>query len=109
MSYTISMNGVALDYLPIYSNYSRGLTNIGGTARSITGSLVDLGVARKRTWSLAVVIGAQASWLEGLMDLASFAFVDHDGSTFTVKMTGLMENQWPLSIVGTAQITLEEV
>lgn len=109
MAYTITMNGVALSYLPKYSSYSRAVGRIGSTARAIDGTLVDLTIATKRTWNLTVSIGSQRAWLEGLMALSSFAFVDHDGSTFTVKMTALLMNQWPLEIVGTAQITLEEV
>ena len=109
MSYSISLNGVALDYLPKYSNYSRNPSRIGSTRRAIDGTLVDLTIATKRTWTLTVSIGSQGAWLEGLMALASFAFVDHDGGSYTVKMTGLLMNQWPLAIVGTAQISLEEV
>ena len=109
MSYSISLNGVALEYLPKYSNYGRHVSRIGSNRRAIDGTLVDLGIATKRTWTLTVAIGSQTAWLEGLLALASFAFIDHDGSTFTVKMTGLIMNQWPLEIVGTAQITHEEV
>ena len=51
----------------------------------------------------------QLAFLEGLLALASFVFVDHDGTSFTVKATSLMVNRWPIAIVGTAQLSLEEV
>jgi len=109
MPYSITLDGVALAYLPKYSNYSRNVARIGSTARAIDGTLVDLTVATKRRWSFTVLIGTQGAWLEGLVDKASFTFVDHDAGSFTVKMTTLVQNQWPLELIGTAQIELEEV
>jgi hypothetical protein len=110
MAYAITLNGTPIQYLPTPENYSKQLSLAGaGVARAIDATLVDLGSVVKRRWSLTVYVGPQAAFLEGLLALASFVFVDHDGTSFTVKATSLMVNRWPIAIVGTAQLSLEEV
>lgn len=110
MAYTVTLNGTAIQYLPTPENYSRQVFLAGaGIARAIDATLVDLGSVVKRRWSLTVYVGPQAAFLEGLPALVSFTFVDHDGGSYTVKATGLVFNRWPISLVGTAQLTLEEV
>jgi hypothetical protein len=110
MSYTISMNGVALEYLPVCGDYSAEIVSVGGgTGRAIDGTLVDLGSVEKERRTFVVVVGNQRAWLKGLKSLASFPFVDYDGTTYTMKMIGLVFNSWPLADIGTAQISLEEV
>ena len=110
MSYSITLNGAALQYLPRPQNYGRSVFLSGpAPQRAIDQTLVPLGNTVKRRFDLTVYIGSQLSFLEGLLSLSSFTFVDHDGTSFTVKAMALSANRWPLSLVGTAQLTLEEV
>ena len=110
MAYTITLNGVALEYLPIHSEYSSEIVGVGGgLRRALDGSLVDLDYTDKERRTFIVVVGTQRAWLKTLKRLASFAFVDYDGTSYTDKMTGLTFNAWPVEDLGTAQITLEEV
>lgn len=110
MAYTITLNGTALAYLPKPDDYGKSLFLAGpAPARAIDHTLVPLGNTVKRRWDLILYIGEQLAFLEGLLALSSFIFVDHDGASYTVKATGLRENSWPLEEVGTAQLTLEEV
>ena len=110
MAYSITLNGTALQYLPRPENYERSAFLAGpAPARAIDQTLVPLGNVVKRRFSLSVYIGSQMAFLEGLLALSSFTFVDHDGTSYSVKALGLSVNRWPVDILGTAQLTLEEV
>lgn len=110
MAYTVTLNGTALQYLPTYSDHAADIVGVGGgQRRAVDGSLVDLDYADKERRTLTVIVGTQRAWLKTLKRMASFAFVDYDGTSYTVKMTGLSFYQWPQELVGKAQITLEEV
>lgn len=110
MAYVITLNGTAIQYLPRPQNYDRAVFLSGpAPARAIDQTLVSLGNTVKRKFNLTLYVGNQLAFLEGLLALASFVFVDHDGTSFTVKATSLMVNRWPIAIVGTAQLSLEEV
>lgn len=109
MPYTFSFAGVELAWAPLMTDFAANLKLIGDTPRTITGELTSLVVATKHTWTITVVVGNQGAWLESLMNLNSFEFINYDGRTFTVRMTSLTFNLWPVEIVGTATVTLEEV
>ena len=107
---TITLNGTALQYLPTSDGYGRGIVQAGpAPQRAIDRTLVDLGTVVKERWVLRLYIGSQYAFLKGLCSLASFTFIDHDGSSYTVKMTGLSADGYPTDQLGIATVTLEEV
>lgn len=109
MANTITLNGTEITTCLYDGEYNRNVRRIGGLERAIDGTLVDLTVATKRTWRLMILLSTHRAFLEGLLGLSSFTFVDHEDSSFTARMTDLTINRWPITYRGTATITLEEV
>ena len=109
MAYTFTFNGVNLEYAPLADDYDCAPQRVGTLEEAIDGTLVDLSAGSKLVWRMTVVVGGQRSFLLGLYALASFVFVDHDGGSYTVKMTGLSFKSYPIPEVGTATVELREV
>ena len=109
MAYTFTFNGVNLEYAPLADDYDCAPQRVGTLEEAIDGTLVDLSAGSKLVWRMTVVVGNQRSHLLALYNAPYFEFVDYDGVSYTVKMTGLSFKSYPISEVGTATVELREV
>lgn len=107
----ISLNGTTVSALSLSSGGGADVFQVGSSPRAIDGTLIDLGFPNKERFILSLTVGTLRSWLKALKALASFTFIDFDGNSYTVKMTGL-SFKWIYGAgeyVQVAQVTMEEV
>jgi len=104
------LGGITLDCPPTIDNY-RVVNAIvtGREATALSGAPIELGVIRKKVWTLTFYPGTQYTEIMALVGKES-TFVDHDGASYTVKVTGEPSiSQYPLVDVGLLTLTLREV
>jgi len=81
----------------------------GREATALSGAPLSLGVIRKRVWTLTFYPGEGYEAIMAMLD-TQVSFVDHDGSTYLVKVTGDGSvSGYPVSQVGKLTLTLREV
>ncbi len=104
------LGGITLDFPPTIDNYRMVNAIVSGReATALSGAPLELGVIRKRVWTLTFYPGSQYSDLMNLVGTET-TFVDHDGASYTVKVTGEPSiSQYPLVDVGLLTLTLREV
>lgn len=107
---TFVLGGLTLDFPPTIDNYRLVNTVVAGReATALDGSPMELGVIRKRVWTLTFYPGSQYA---ALMDLVGTetTFVDHDGTFYNVRVSGEPTlSQYPIADVGLLTLTLREV
>jgi hypothetical protein len=104
------LGGITLDCPPTIDNYRVVNAIVSGReATALSGVPLELGVIRKKIWTLTFYPGAQYAEIMALVG-TECTFVDHDGASYTVKVTGEPSiSQYPLVDVGLLTITLREV